>query len=451
MAVVKPFKGVRYNPEQCVDLQSVVSQPYDRINDELLDRYYELSPYNIAHVIRGRVEEGDDPMCADGPNVYTRARDYYNQWMAEGILISEEKPAFYAYEQTFTVDGVEYIRLGMLAAVELTDYDEGIILPHERTHPGPKADRLRLLNTLQVNAEPIFMLYPDPENKVNALMRQAIGSREPDIDVEEILESGVRQRMWAITDEVFIEAIEAEMAPKRNLIIADGHHRYATSLHYRDLMREKYPDAPADEPYNYISTTLLSMDDPGLVIRPAHREIRNFTVHTPAEVLDRAAEYFDIAPSPDLETTLETINSDPCGHSYGFYGGREVGFHVLSLRDSSLALALVDNSRSEEWKSLSVSILHEILLGRIAGVPEEGIVDRSLIRYHRYPQVPVDAVDAGEANFVFFLSPTRIDQVKVCAEHGEIMPQKSTDFYPKIIAGLALRPISVNGRYKSTQ
>ncbi|MBN1119952.1 MAG: DUF1015 domain-containing protein [Anaerolineae bacterium] len=448
MAVVKPFKGVRYNPERCVDLQAVVSQPYDRINDELLDRYYELSPYNIAHVIRGRVEEGDDPLCPDGPNVYTRARDYYHQWMDESVLIGEEKPAFYAYEQTFTVDGVDYVRLGMLAAVELTDYDEGIILPHERIHPGPKADRLRLLNTLQVNAEPIFMLYPDPENKVNALMRQVIGDREPDIDVEEILESGVRQRMWAITDEVIIEAIEAEMAPKRNLIIADGHHRYATGLHYRELMREKYPDASADEPYNYISATLLSMNDPGLVIRPAHREICDFSGHTPQEVLERAAEYFDIAPSPDLDTMLGTINADPRGHSYGFYGGPEVGFHVLSFKDSDLALTLIGNGQSAEWKMLTVSVLHEILLEQIAEVPYEGIKDRSMIRYHRYPQVPIDAIDAGKGNFVFFLSPTRIEQVEACAARGEIMPQKSTDFYPKIIAGLALRPINVNGHHK---
>jgi uncharacterized protein (DUF1015 family) len=448
MAVVKPFKGVRYNPERCVDLQSVVSQPYDRIDDKLLARYYELSPYNIAHVIQGRIEEGDDPLCAEGPNVYTRARDYYQQWMAEGVLVGEVTPAFYAYEQTFSVDGIEYIRLGMLAAVELTNYDEGIILPHERIHPGPKADRLRLLNTLQVNAEPIFMLYPDPENKVNALMRQAIGDREPDIDVEEILESGVRQRMWAITDEATIKAIEAEMAPKRNLIIADGHHRYATGLHYRDQMREKYPDAPAEEPYNYISATLLSMTDPGLVIRPAHREIRNFDGHTSAEVLERAGKYFNISPSPDLDTTLETINTDSCGHTYGFYGGEKVGFHVLALKNGDLAVTLIDGGHSDEWKMLTVSVLHEILLERVAEVPEEGIVDRSMIRYHRYPQVPVDAVDAGEANFVFFLCPTRIDQVEACAARGEIMPQKSTDFYPKIIAGLALRPISLNGHHK---
>ncbi len=234
MAIIKPFRGIRYNPNRIADLSSVVAQPYDRITNALRERYYDFSPYNIARIIQGEPEPHDKPEAPDGPNVYTRARDYFQQWLSEGVLTREDEPVFLAYEQRFTVNGQAYTRLGLIAAVELVDFDEGIILPHERTHAGPKEDRLRLLRTMETNTEQIFILYPDPENTINALIRQAIGDREPDMDVRDLWEQDVRQRVWIVRNPQIIAQIEAEMAPKRNLIIADGHHRYGTGLTYRD-------------------------------------------------------------------------------------------------------------------------------------------------------------------------------------------------------------------------
>jgi uncharacterized protein (DUF1015 family) len=437
MAVVKPFRGIRYNPERFDTMQVVVSQPYDRISDEFQEKYYNLSPYNIVRIIQGKIEAGDK---AEGPNVYTRAKAFYQQWVKEGVLKRDEHPSYYAYEQTFTVDGKQYTRLGLIAAVQLTDFSEGVILPHEKTHSGPKEDRLRLLTTMEANSEQIFMLYPDPENKVNALIHQSIDSAKPDLDIVEIFENGVRQRVWRITDPQILAAIQQEMEPKRNLIIADGHHRYETGLNYRNAQRQKYPNAPANAAFNFVATTLVSMDDPGLVILPTHREICNFTAVTPAQILDRAKANFTVEASPDLQTMLKTINAHPTGHAFGFYDGK--AFYVLTLKDEKLAQTLIKDDHAPEWKNLAVSILHKVLLEQVAEVPLQGIEDKSQIRYHRDAQEAVDNVKNGLGNFVFFVSPTRMEHIKACAAHGEKMPQKSTDFYPKVISGLTLLPLN---------
>lgn len=437
MAGIKPFRGVRYNPERFEDLRVVVSQPYDKISDDLQQQYYDLSPYNIVRIIQGKAEDTDTP---DGPNVYSRALEYYENWLESGVFVREDRPALYAYEQTFTIGGHEYIRLGLIAAVELVDFSEGVILPHEKTHSGPKEDRFRLLSTLCANTEQIFILYPDSENKVNSLIRQAIGSRDPDIEVVEIFESGVCQRVWAITDPATIQAIEREMAPKRNLIIADGHHRYETGLNYRNTQRAAHPNSPTNSAFNYVAATLVSMDDPGLVVLPTHREILNFDRVSPSTILERAKDYFEITSAPNLDACHEAVNAHPSGHAFGFYGGD--GFYVLTLKDDELANRLINDEHSAPWKSLSVSIVHKILLEKIAEVPAQGIEDKSMIRYHRDPQEPVDNIDRGEGNFVFFLSPTRMQQIKSIAGQGEKMPQKSTDFYPKVISGLTLLPVA---------
>jgi uncharacterized protein (DUF1015 family) len=446
MAVVKPFRGVHYDPQHFEDMQVVVSQPYDKIDGVFQQKYYDLSPYNIVRIILGKAETGDRPTQPEGPNVYTRARSCYQQWLREGVLVREDRPAFYAYEQAFTVGATPYTRLGLIAAVELTDFDQGVVLPHERTHSGPKEDRLRLLTAIQANTEQIFILYPDPENRVNALLQRACGANQPDIDVVEILENDVRQRVWRITDSAIVDAIQSEMTPKRGLIIADGHHRYGTGLTYRDMQREAHPGAPANAAFNFVQATLVSMNDPGLVILPTHREICHFTGTRPAAILERSREYFTVAPSSDLSACLNAVNAHPTGHAFGFYGGPETGFYVLTLKDDHLADRLIPDDHSPAWKSLAVSILHKVLLEQIAGVPVEGIEDKSMIRYHRDAQQAVDSVAQGQGNFVFLVSATRMVQIKTCTARGETMPQKSTDFYPKMISGLSILPLGPDER-----
>ncbi len=446
MAVIKPFRGVRYNPACFERLDDVISQPYDRIGPELAARYRQLSPYNITGIILGHNEDTGLPgPCTDGGD-YCHARERYMRWLATGILIREDRPALYACEQCFPFGGQTYVRLGLIAALRLHEFEEGVILPHERTHSGPKADRLRLLHTLQVQPEQIFVLYSDPHNRVNTLIRQAIAGRVPDIDVvEPIVENRVRQRMWAITDPQVIHTVQAALAPLCGLIIADGHHRYETALAYRRKQQARHPDLPPEAAVNYVSATLVSMEDPGLVVLPTHREIHDYGAVTPAEVLARATAHFTIVPAADLDTTLAAVNAHPHGHAFGFYGGPEVGFAILTLRDEGI-LDTIAPDRSREWCSLAVTIAHRLLLEQAAGVPVAGIDDKSLIRYHRDPRQPVANIDAGRGEFAIFLSPTTMAQIRAVAAAGEKMPQKSTDFYPKMISGLAMLPVGPEER-----
>jgi uncharacterized protein (DUF1015 family) len=288
-----------------------------------------------------------------------------------------------------------------------------------------------------VNTEQIFMLYPDPANEVNALLRQAISDRRPDIDVVEIYEHDVQQRLWVVTDPATIAAVQERMAPMRNLIIADGHHRYETALTYRNRQRQAYPEAPPDATFNYITATLVSMDDPGLVILPTHREIRHFSTTEPAAIPRLATDLFIVESVDNLATCLARINAHSTGYAFGFYGGVDVGFYVLTLKDDRYI---------QECGSLAVSVLHRLLIEQIAGVPVQGVEDKSMIRYHRNAQEAVESVNRGTGNFVFFLSPTRMENIKACAARGEKMPQKSTDFYPKVISGLVLMPVNVEER-----
>jgi uncharacterized protein (DUF1015 family) len=283
------------------------------------------------------------------------------------------------------------------------------------------------------------MLYPDPENRVSALLDAAINGRQADVDVVEMFEKDVRQQMWAIYDEDAIRAVQAEMAPKHNLIIADGHHRYETALAYRKEMRQKYPAAGAA--FNYRMVTLVSMQDPGLVILPTHREIFGSAV-TGAETLQRAAPYFEIAPAADLDRCLAAISARAHRHAFGLYA--RGGYHVLVLKRPELVEQLISLDRSPAWKSLDVSILHKIILEHLIGLPVEALDHQRIVRYHRDPALAVQNVDAGQGDLVFFLNPTRMAQVQACAGQGEKMPPKSTDFYPKVITGLTMMPVSAH-------
>jgi len=441
MAIIKAFRGVRYNPARFDDLSSLVCQPYDRVRYGLQERYRALSDFNVVRLIRNQEQPGDDGT----DNVYTRASDLYNRWLGEGVLIRERQPALYAYHQTFAAPGgAPRTRKAFIAALGLSGFDEGIVLPHERTHAGPKVDRLNLLRATAVNFGLIFMVYPDPENRVNALLDAAVAGQPPQVDVVEMFEKDVRQQLWAVTDPAVIAAVQEEMGPKRKLIIADGHHRYETALNYRGEMRGGYPAAPADAAFNHRMVTLVSMDDPGLTILPTHREIYGYDDMSPTEILQTAAPYFEVTPLPDWASCQEAMAANEASHAFGFYAGGP--FYMLTLRDASLLHELIPEERALTWKSLDVSILHSILLQQVAGIPREVIDANEKVRYHRDPQLPIAAVDDREANFVFFLNPTRMVQVKNCTEIGEKMPQKSTDFYPKAISGLVMCPVGPQER-----
>jgi len=435
MATIKSFRGTRYNPEEIDDLSSVVSQPYDRVRHGLQDKYYDQSPYNVVRIIRGK----EEPEDGEEENVYTRARDYYESWLDEGVLKREDAPALYVLRQSFTLpDGTEKTRQGLIAALELVPFDEGTVLPHERTHSGPKVDRLNLMRATEVNFGHIFMLYPG--DKINQLLDEAVEKAEG-LEARELFEKDVLQEFYPVTDPEIIEGVLEEMAPKRNLIIADGHHRYETALNYRDEMREKHPDAPPDAGFNYRMVTFVSMDDPGLVILPTHRLVHSYGKMRGDEILEGAQEYFRTIPVPDREALEEALDEATPDHPrFGFYDG---SYTVLELEDSDVMDRLLPG-RDPAWRMLDVTVLHELLIQRVMDISEEAVERKENIEYLRDPQMGYDAVDNGEAQFLCIMNPTRMEQVRACTAAGEKMPQKSTDFYPKVISGLVMMPIGAD-------
>jgi uncharacterized protein (DUF1015 family) len=440
MAKIAPFPGIRYNAHKVGDLSKVVSQPYDRVRYGLQDQYYDLHPYNIVRITKGREFGGD----SRENNVYTRARDYFHTWLDAGYLLRDPEAAFYVYHQTFTLpDGTDLRRRAFIAALKLAEFSEGIVLPHERTLSGPKVDRLNLLRATETNFGQIFMLYPDSENRINAILDAAIAGRAPDADVRELFEKDVRQQVWVLSDPEVTAQVVAEMAPKQGLIIADGHHRYETALNYRTEMREKHPNAPANAGFEYRMVTLVSMDDPGLTILPTHREINSYTAKTTAQILADAAEYFEVTPMadrPSLEAAMaEATSTDK---RIGFYDGN---YFLLRLKDPEI-MAQIVSERVEEWRMLDVSILHELLIERVMGISKEQVESKENIDYHRDLDLAISMVDKGQAQCVYIMNPTRMAEVKACSDKGAKMPQKSTDFYPKVITGLVAMAVGAQER-----
>jgi len=432
MATVRPFRAVRY---PWPNLSAVVSQPYDRIGPDLQQRYYGLSPHNAVRIVQGQALAGDQP---DGPNVYTRARATYDLWRATGVLARDPRPALYVYRQIFGVSGSVRTRQAFIAALLLAPFEEGVVLPHERTLAAPKEDRLRLMRAMAVNPELVFVLYPDRANRILSLLNSAIAGRSSDTTATELLESDVRQQMWVVADPDVIRAVQEEMAPKVGLVIADGHHRYETALRYRSEMQAAYPGAPADAAFNYAMVSLVSMDDPGLVILPTHREVFDCAV-PPAQVLAGVAVDFDITPAADLEACLAQMKAHEGRHAFGLYADRR--FWVLALKHPERIEERIAVDRSPAWKTLDVTILHEMVLQPIVGLSPQAQEEQTNLRYHRDPAVATAHVDSGQGNYAFLLNPTRVNQVRACAERGERMPQKSTDFYPKMVTGLTMLPV----------
>jgi len=440
MAKIAAFHGIRYNAHKVGDLNLVVCQPYDRVRYGLQDQYYDRHPYNIVRITKGRDFDDDTPEN----NVYTRARDYYHAWLDAGYLMRDPAPSFYVYHQTFTLpDGSQLTRKAFVAALELVEFGKGIVLPHERTLAGPKMDRLNLLRATETNFGQIFMLYPDRENHINAIFDAAIAGRKADADVRELLEKDVRQQVWAISDPDVVDRIVKGMASKRGLIIADGHHRYETALNYRAEMRALYPDAPPNAAFNYRMVTLVSMDDPGLTILPTHREMHSYTAKTTTQLLSDAADYFDVLPMTDraaLEAALPETSSRE--RQIGFYDG---SYYLLRLKNPEI-MAQIAPGRIEEWRMLDVSILHELLIERLMGISKEQVAAKENIDYHRDLDLAISNVDQGTAQCVFIMNPTRMTEVRACSDKGAKMPQKSTDFYPKVITGLVAMGVGVEER-----
>jgi uncharacterized protein (DUF1015 family) len=438
MADIRPFRALRFDPQRVLPAK-VVTQPYDKISPEMQERYYSASPYSLVRIILGRHEPKDNTEH----NVYTRAAGYFHDWRTQGILRQDPAPSIYAYSQRFTPPGggKAQERAGLIALGRIEDYTRKIVYRHEQTLAKPKADRLDLLRATRAHFELLFMLYEN-SGGIDSLLGDAT-TASPTIDVSD--EYGVVHRVWQIADAGLIDSVCGQMRDKR-LIIADGHHRYETALNYRDERRAGIPtkvpmSAPGEAPYEFVVMAFVNMNSPGLLILPTHRVIHSLTSFSADAFCESARSYFhveEVDPGLDADSATAML--------------RERGSHSLALlavtADRSILLHAGDNPTaaaanvlagfSARQRALDVVQLHKILLERVLNLSEESIRNQQNISYVRDPGDALARVRAGKANIAFLMNPCKVEQVRDIALAGEVMPQKSTDFYPKLLSGLTI-------------
>ena len=442
MADVSPFHAYRYNLDR-VTLADVVTQPYDKITPAMQERYLAVSPYNLIQVEKGKPEPGDSP----ANNVYTRAEQVLAQWIRDSILVRDSSPALYAYFQEYTVPGTteRRTRKGFIGLGRVEDYASGVVFRHEQTLTGPKADRLELLRHTRTHTGQLFMLYTDPECRIDALLDCA--AKQP-VTAQATDEYDVTHRLWAITNIATIATIVREIAPKK-LVIADGHHRYETALAYRNEQRAISGDR-AEGPYErammtFFNTRTCNAQAEGLLILPTHRVVSNLSDFD-SEALRRKMEAFfeqenyifgsNSARAAAYEKFCRDLQSRANNRpAVGMYAGRQ--FTLFRLRpDVDLAALMPDISPAQ--RQLDVVLLHRILLEKGLGIAPAAVVAERNITYERDMHMAIAAVDQGVAQVCFLLNGIGVEEVAQIALAGEVLPQKSTDFYPKLLSGLTL-------------
>jgi uncharacterized protein (DUF1015 family) len=441
MAEVIPLRALRYNPAVVEDLSHVVAPPYDVISPAAQERYYARHPYNVIRLILARESDPEAP----GESRYQRSARAFAAWRAEGVLRRDAAPALYPYEQEFSTGARRLRRRGFLALVRLQDYGAKIIFPHERTFSRHKEDRLQLMRACRANLEAILGFYPGPRADMEAILERRMAT-DPAVRLED--EEGVGHRLWVLDDPADVTALGAALVD-RPIFIADGHHRYETALRFRDQEQAAEtapPELARRRLHHYVLIHLVHAEDPGLVILPTHRLIRQRPALAGDALRAALARHFAVEPFPvrsddpggSVRQVLQRF-ARQAGISCALYaGGPE--FLILTLTDAGVQDEFLQEGRSAAYAGLDVAVLHRQVIERLLGLSPEAQADDA-IRYTRDEAEAVGAVRAGEAHLALFLNPPRAAQVEAVALAGERMPQKSTYFYPKVLSGLVISPL----------
>ena len=431
MALLYPFQGFRYNLEAVRDLNLVVTQPYDKTTPSMQDAYYLRSPYNAVRITLN-LEKRENP----GTD-YAGAGATFRHWLDQGILIQDPLPAIYPYYQQYAMEGRGILRKGFIALLDLKDFGAGI-LPHELTLAAPKQDRLQLLRSLEGNEDLIYMLYADAERTVNEIMDRSISGRRPVIEVRDEYETF--HRVWSIADPAALKGIgDAMLALK--LFIADGHHRFETSVNFMKECEQKgwKPAGPASFDKRLIAC-FNSAD--GVTILPTHRLIRDLAGFDAGTYLNDIQRHFQVEPAETPEELWKKMKQGIHEKVFGFYPAGLKKFFLLRLRKEAFTdPALMKHG--EAYRDLDVSILHALLLDHYLGIDEGRLAAQSNLDYARDPEFCIGQVHEGKYQAVFFLNPTTAGQMMRVASLGERMPQKSTDFFPKLLTGLVFMKMQI--------
>lgn len=426
MAEIKAFKGLRYNTDIAGEICQLCCPPYDIISEEERLGYINANDNNI---IRLELPKGDQP--------YKGAAEVLKMWEDKGVLIREDEPAIYVYEEEFTVYGKRKRIKGIIARVKLEEFEKGVILPHEFTLSKAKEDRLNLMKATNCNFSQIYALYMDEEHSTMKTV-DANTSDDPVLEFTDI--EKVTHRLWIVKDKESISKIENDFVD-RKLYIADGHHRYETALNYRNYCRENGLSKEGDA-QDYQMIFMCDMQHPGLVVLPTHRLVRDLEHFDKKEVLEKCKKHFEIKEfegTADMGDVLYKKYKEG-RNSFGFYcGGNK--WTMLTLKKTTDAVKRANPKLSKAMRSLDVTVLHSLILEKIFGIDKENMAQQINLTYSKYFDEAISAVDQGKAQCSFILNPTRVEQIGEVAANGEKMPQKSTYFYPKMITGMVMNKL----------
>ncbi|MFQ5989198.1 MAG: DUF1015 domain-containing protein [Candidatus Methylomirabilales bacterium] len=429
MARVLPFQGYRYNLEKIGDPAAVVSPPYDVIPHDFRRALHQQHPYNVVRLILGEDRTGD----GEAENRYVRAHRYFHEWEQTGMLVRESHPVFYVYEQAYQWKrGERRVRTGLIGAVGLEDYNARIIFPHEQTFPGPKADRLRLMQALPVNLEQIFCFYPGSPEPIRSRLLE-VTRTAPLCDFGDA--PGVRHRLWVLQDAEAIRDLVMAFR-ERPLFIADGHHRYETALTFQKEMEHIDVRGGPDKAYNFVMMTLVSIGDEGLTILPTHRLIQATRDRSWTEILRSLKPHFHcdgrvIREGEGIKIYFEEMEDrGRQAHVFGLYTGGDT-FTILTLKDPGVLKGLAESGRSFGGQPLDVVVLEHLVFRRLLKIE-----DAEVIRYTHDDQLALAEVRQGRAAAAFFVNPTPVSRITEIVSAGERLPPKTTFFYPKLASGL---------------
>lgn len=442
MADVRPFRGIRYNNVAIGDLALVVTPPYDVIDDSQRDAYYNKHPYNFIRLELNRPKKSDTEPGA----TYLRASRFLDRWLSQRILIQDSVPGTYLYRQRYLMDSNYKELTGIIARVKVEEFGDGGILPHEDIMPKPLGDRMKLLEATKTNLSAIEALYSDPQEK---LKDPILGEMERFPLAQFQTDDGVAHDLWQVSDDRF-NAKVSSFLKKKVLYIADGHHRYQTSLENVRRLTEAGEITDGDDPRNFMMMLIVEMENPGLTILPVHRVVKTAGGLDEQKMLEGLERWFTVAEVPVprgarsgqvFHLAGELARAGESTRSFGLFlkGDR---FLLLTWKSNLDVDKEVEGDGSPDYKRLDVTVLQRLVFERVLGItPDRESIEANL-SFTRDPLEAVRLVDSGPGHAAFLMNPTRVEQVRQVANHGEKMPQKSTYFYPKPCSGTVMNRIT---------
>lgn len=423
MAVIQPFKAIRYDEAVVGDLNKVTSPPYDIISPEDRVYYHKLHPNNFVRLVLGE----EFPTDTENGNRFTRAKAYLDDWLATGVMKTDEQPAIYVYQQIFEQKGERKSVRGFTCKVKIADYDEKVILPHEWTLARPKSDLAVLIRQVNANLDCVYGLYADADRVMDAIMDKAMAGQPIEQATDK---NGVINKIWAIADNAEIAKVQAFLADKQ-IAIADGHHRYETALAYRDEMRQKSGCTCCECECDYVLMTLVNVYEKDMTIYPTHRVLANLDADALAALDENLGMFFEVRAS-SKESLIEDMARE------GAIGMYHTGGAMILKPKPGIESLLPG---AEPSKKLELSKLHKLILEKHLGIDDEKLRNQAHIIYTRDAAEAFRLVDSGERQIAFFVNHIPVKAVLDIAAAGEKMPQKATYFYPKLLSGLALRKL----------